>query len=106
MVCERRERKPEHVQDERLGGILHQRAEGVFIISKSCMGEKGVLNLILNRLQYILSDKFLSSETSSEREKYKIEVDSNKWLDSVTATIHCNIQNKSSQTKMFQFIHF
>ena len=47
-----------------------------------------MLNLILNRLQYILSDKFLSSETSSEREKYKIEVDSNKWLDSVTATIH------------------
>ena len=65
-----------------------------------------MLNLILNRLQYILSDKFLSSETSSEREKYKIEVDSNKWLDSVTATIHYTIQDKSSQTKMFQFYAF
>ena len=65
-----------------------------------------MLNLILNRLQYILSDKFLSSETSSEREKYKIEVDSNKWLDSVTATIHSTIQDKSSQTKIFNLMHF
>ena len=37
--------------------------------SLSDRGEKRVLSLILNRLQYILSDKFQSSETWSRRQR-------------------------------------